>query len=268
MTDPNGLRRLAEERLRDRQRRSGALDSEHRSDADVRRLQHELEVHQIELEMQNEALQQAQVATECALVKCSDLFDFAPTGYFNFARDGRILAVNLAGARLVGIERAQLINRHFTPLVSAPDRPTFNALLDESFGGTGHATCEIAITRNDAEAIYVLIEVVASADGQEVRATVIDVTERHHAEEERSRLIDELQQALEQVKLLSGMLPICASCKKIRDDQGYWNHVEAYIECHSDATFTHGLCPECIPKLYPGLGDVGAGTRKTDVHPT
>ena len=55
------------------------------------------------------------------------------------------------------------------------------------------------------------------------------------------------------VKLLSGLLPICAGCKKIRDDQGYWEQVEAYIQSHSEATFTHGLCPDCIRKLYPEL---------------
>jgi AmiR/NasT family two-component response regulator len=63
----------------------------------------------------------------------------------------------------------------------------------------------------------------------------------------------ELQQALAKVKTLSGMLPICASCKKIRDDQGYWQQVEEYIQEHSEAEFTHGICPECVRKLYPEL---------------
>ena len=71
------------------------------------------------------------------------------------------------------------------------------------------------------------------------------------ADEEKSKIIKELQTALERVKTLSGMLPICASCKKIRDDQGYWNKIEAYIEKHSEAEFSHGICPECARKLYP-----------------
>jgi hypothetical protein len=66
-------------------------------------------------------------------------------------------------------------------------------------------------------------------------------------------VIVKLQQALAQVKRLSGFLPICASCKKIRDDQGYWQQVEAYIRDHSEAEFSHGLCPECAKKLYPEL---------------
>ena len=70
--------------------------------------------------------------------------------------------------------------------------------------------------------------------------------------EEREKLIEELQGALAKVKLLSGLLPICASCKKIRDDKGYWNQLESYLQAHSEAEFSHGLCPECAEKLYPG----------------
>jgi sensor domain CHASE-containing protein len=70
---------------------------------------------------------------------------------------------------------------------------------------------------------------------------------------ERQRLINELQQALSEVKTLSGLLPICAQCKKIRDDKGYWNQIETYIHKHSGAKFSHGMCPECFKKLYPEL---------------
>jgi PleD family two-component response regulator len=63
----------------------------------------------------------------------------------------------------------------------------------------------------------------------------------------------ELEGALAKVKLLSGLVPICAGCKKIRDDQGFWSQVECYIQEHSEATFTHGLCPDCIKKYYPEL---------------
>ncbi len=73
---------------------------------------------------------------------------------------------------------------------------------------------------------------------------------RHLAEEEREKLIRELQEALAKVKTLTGLLPICASCKKIRDDKGYWNQIEAYIRDHSEAEFSHGICPECMKKLY------------------
>jgi len=64
---------------------------------------------------------------------------------------------------------------------------------------------------------------------------------------------EKLQEALSKVKLLSGLIPICASCKKIRDDKGYWNQIELYIKEHSMAVFSHGICPECAKKLYPDL---------------
>lgn len=70
---------------------------------------------------------------------------------------------------------------------------------------------------------------------------------------ERESLIEELKEALAKVKTLSGLIPICASCKKVRDDQGYWQQVETYVREHSDAEFTHGICPDCARKLYPDL---------------
>jgi DNA-binding response OmpR family regulator len=77
-----------------------------------------------------------------------------------------------------------------------------------------------------------------------------EISWRKKAEEEREKLIRELRQALAEVKTLSGLLPICASCKKIRDDKGYWNQIEVYIRDHSHAEFSHGLCPDCAKKLY------------------
>ncbi len=78
-----------------------------------------------------------------------------------------------------------------------------------------------------------------------------DITQRKKAETEREQSLIELQEALADIKKLSGLVPICSSCKKIRDDKGYWNQVEAYIQDHSEARFTHGLCPDCMKKLYP-----------------
>jgi PAS domain S-box-containing protein len=78
-----------------------------------------------------------------------------------------------------------------------------------------------------------------------------DITNRKWLEEDKQKLLNRLQEALAQVKTLGGLLPICSVCKKIRDDKGYWQQVEAYIQTHTDATFTHGVCPDCFPKLYP-----------------
>ncbi len=81
--------------------------------------------------------------------------------------------------------------------------------------------------------------------------TLQDITELKQVEEERERINVKLQEAIDKIKTLRGLIPICAGCKKIRDDKGYWNHLEQYFEEHSDASFSHGLCPECFQKFFP-----------------
>jgi transcriptional regulator with PAS, ATPase and Fis domain len=80
---------------------------------------------------------------------------------------------------------------------------------------------------------------------------VRDVTERTRMESEKEKLISELQEALSSIRTLRGLIPICAWCKKVRDDQGYWKRVEKFIEAHSDASFTHSICPACLKKEDP-----------------
>ena len=80
-----------------------------------------------------------------------------------------------------------------------------------------------------------------------------DITEQKKLEQEKDHLIDELKLALSKVKKLEGFLPICSHCKKIRDDKGYWNQIEGYIRDHSDAEFSHSICPECAVKYYPDM---------------
>lgn len=80
-----------------------------------------------------------------------------------------------------------------------------------------------------------------------------EILRRKVAEAERDRVIEKLKQALSEVKTLRGFLPICSFCKNIRDDQGYWNQIESYIRAHSDAEFSHGVCPECAKKHYPQI---------------
>ena len=93
------------------------------------------------------------------------------------------------------------------------------------------------------------------ADRLEERTAELEATnaQLRHEIEERKQLITELQKAITRVRTLSGLLPICSSCKKIRDDKGYWNRLETYIQDHSDAAFSHGICPECFKKIYPDM---------------
>jgi HAMP domain-containing protein len=91
--------------------------------------------------------------------------------------------------------------------------------------------------------------------GELAKSFNVMIERRKQSEAERERLIVELQEALKKVKTLSGLLPICASCKKVRDDKGYWSQIDAYISEHSDAEISHGLCPDCMQKIYPDIWD-------------
>ncbi len=96
-----------------------------------------------------------------------------------------------------------------------------------------------------------------------VIGTLLDISERKKAEEERDLLIIDHLEALSKIKTLSGLLPICASCKRIRDDQGYWKQIETYISDHSDALFSHGMCPDCAKNFYPELFKEGEPNQRT-----
>jgi PAS domain S-box-containing protein len=98
-------------------------------------------------------------------------------------------------------------------------------------------------------------EIILIGDEVHILSVVRDITDRTRAEQEKASLIVKLQEALAEVKKLSGILPICSSCKKIRDDKGYWKQVERYIGEHSEAQFSHSICPDCIRKLYPEIAD-------------
>ena len=93
---------------------------------------------------------------------------------------------------------------------------------------------------------------VYSPDGELIAAveTLQDITERKRLEEEKEQLVADLSLASRRIKKLRGLIPICSTCKKIRDDRGYWNKLESYIEEHSEAEFTHSMCPACEEKFY------------------
>ena len=122
---------------------------------------------------------------------------------------------------------------------------------------SGLAEIEFRIVRRDGAERWVALAFQPVYDGESLflgtRCSNRDITARKLAEAEREKLIGDLRDALSRVKLLSGLLPICASCKKIRDDKGYWNQIESYIRDHSEANFSHGICPECARKEYPEL---------------
>jgi PAS domain S-box-containing protein len=379
------LRKQAEKQLLERDTDLANMPVE-----DINELIHELEVHQVELEMQNEELRQAQLDLEAARDKYTDLYDFAPVGYFSISDKGLILDANLVGATMLGIERGKLTGRRFSQFIAKDDQDVFYLHRQKLFETKTKQVCELKITKKDGTEFYAQLESYAVRDEagnysairtslsditerkqtdlaliatkQEIESIVKtvpdiiyrldphgrltfvsdsvkrygyepeellgtnvmkivypedkaktihrinerrtgvrstksfetrlitknqtpvsfevfiisaeglyspkkfglrtflgtqgiarDISERKQAEEEREKLHSKLQEAFDNIKTLKGLLPICANCKNIRDDKGYWNQIEAYIRDRSDAEFSHSICPDCAKKLYSDL---------------
>ena len=167
-----GLRRYAEDRLQMK------TDTSQQSSAEERRLLHELQVHQIELEVQNEELRRANEDLDAALGKFIDLYDFAPVGYLTLDPQGTIRTVNLTGASLLGEERSRLIGRPFSSFITNGESD-FNGLLAASFAGQEKKSCELMLGSAEKAPHYVRIEVQRSCSGAECQIAVIDITELH-----------------------------------------------------------------------------------------
>jgi PAS domain S-box-containing protein len=194
------LRRQAEQRARTMK----ATPAEAMTRTDFCALVHELQVHQIELEMQNEEVVRAQAAAEELSEKYFDLFDFAPIGYFLWDVQGRILEVNLAGAALLGLERNAVIQKRFGQFVALEDRLAFTEFCKQAVEADAKKRCEVKL-RIGNHSIHVLIAGSTVRDRREkqrrCRAAVMDVTDRKEAEEEHHRL----QQQLAHVARLATM---------------------------------------------------------------
>jgi PAS domain S-box-containing protein len=362
---------------------------------------HELQVHQIELEIQNHELRRTQLELEESRDNYQSLYDFSPVGYFTLTHKGIIQEVNLTGATLLGMPRPKLIGRGFGHFVAPESENQWDHHILAVFGQQGKHTCDLNLKCEDGSLLYAGVESIRietpfrgggeQAQPYQVRMALMDITERKrleterfeihekfllafenanigvclvdlqgkilqvnnkmceifgyekpelermtvnsiahpddrnvspnfisHAlegeykvlefekryyhklghvifgkvssslardaqgkplyfvshiqdvseskrlEQEKDNLIIELQKALSEVKKLSGFLPICASCKKIRDDTGYWNEIERYISERSGTQFSHSICPDCMRKLYPEEADEILGPLEKD----
>jgi PAS domain-containing protein len=137
---------------------------------------HELEVHQIELEMQNEELIRAKERAEIATEKYEELYDFAPSGYFTLSPIGEILELNLNGANMLGKERSHLKNSKFGFFVSEDTRSTFNQFLDDVFNSGTKISCELVLAFNGSSPVNVFLTGIASEKGEQCFVNVVDIT--------------------------------------------------------------------------------------------
>jgi len=213
-------------------------------------------VHQIELEMQNDELRRTHAELETARAIYFDLYNLAPVGYVLVSEQGLLLEANLTAAVLLGSDRGALIRQPFSRFIVKEDQDIYY-LRRKKLLETGKAQrFELHMVSQSGNHFWVQLDATVSQKSERsasplCRIVLSDIHERKLAEEARRILIAELESAMARVKTLSGLLPICAGCKKIRDDQGYWGQVEIYIQEHSEARFTHSMCPECMKKYYP-----------------
>lgn len=201
----------------------------------------------------------AQRALKESEIKHRALFEHANDTIF-LIYDGRFVDCNPKALEMFRCTREQIIGQSphaLSPPCQAGGRDSeelaaekLNAALRGEAQRLEWVHCRYDGTPFDVEVSLNPIEL----DGKlYIQSIVRDISDRKQIEAEREKLIDELKDALSQVKVLSGLLPVCASCKKIRNDKGNWEQMEVYIRDRSDATFTHGYCPECMEKLRSEL---------------
>jgi PAS domain-containing protein len=169
--DTGMLRRKAEEQLAEKQKNIDYTVIE----TDVKRLMHELQVHQIELEMQNEELRLAYETAETALKKYTILFDFAPMGCFTIDMEGTIFDLNFTGAEMLGEKRFSLINSNFKLFIFDDSKLAFNNFLDNVFAGNGKESCKVMLGYEGRPLCFVYMEGVMVDDDHKCLLSVIDI---------------------------------------------------------------------------------------------
>ncbi len=198
---------------------------------------------------------QAENALQRSETKFRNLVEASSDLIWEVNRDGEYLYASPQIEEILGYKPAEVIGKTpFTLMPSEESERVCEIFKDMKDKGKTFVSFEnINIHRNGSPVVLETSGVPFFDESGEVigyRGIDRDITERKKTEDALVMEKEKLEDATTQIKKLSGLLPICASCKKIRDDQGYWNKIESYIEKNSDAYFSHGLCPECSDKLY------------------
>jgi PAS domain S-box-containing protein len=185
------------------------------------------------------------------------LFEYAPDPYYLNDMNGILLDGNKAAEKIIGYKKEELIGKNMFELglLSPEQLPMALKLLERNKNGQPTGPDEFKLKTKDGSEIIteILTFPIEINDEPTVLGIARDITQRKQIEIERENLVKELQDALEEVKTLGGFIPICAECKKIRDDEGYWQKLEKYIQDRSDTQFSHSICPECITKHYSDI---------------
>ena len=192
--------------------------------------------------------------------------DIAGAIFLVVDHDQKISLINKLGCQIIGYEAKDIIGKNwfetFVPeSIRDQKKESFRKLMDSSGGTFEYSESPIIINSREERMISWNSTVLRNGKAVGILSYGQDITERKRAEEALEEEHRRLQKALDDVRTLRGIVPICASCKKIRDDRGYWNQVEKYVSEHSEAEFSHGICPECLKKLYPEFAEDESGAK-------
>jgi PAS domain S-box-containing protein len=184
------------------------------------------------------------------------IFEDGPLGIVTFGQDLKVLNTNKAICRMLGYSSQELAGRSLGDVTYSEDKVKAQELLRQLLeGDIPLFQLEKRCIRKNGDLLWTSMMTTALRPHDDESfyglCMIEDISNRKLAEQEKERLFQELQVAMANIKTLRGLLPTCAWCRKVRDDDGYWKKVETYIEEHSDASFTHGICPECLEKYDP-----------------
>jgi len=190
------------------------------------------------------------------------IFSSLDEGAFVVSTERNLVNINNAAERMFGYSANELIGKSTDILhIDYEHYVEFGGIIKTYFDSGETAKFQFQMKRKNGELFPSehTVSLLMNDDGKNIGIVSIvrDISKLKQHEQEREKLIFDLQKALTEIKKLSGLLPICSICKKIRDDQGYWEQIESYIEKHADVDFSHGICPECAKKYYPDLDVYG-----------
>jgi len=213
----------------------------------------------IERELETAHAHRARAHAEASAKYLATIVESSDDAIFGMKLDGTVVSWNRAAERTYGFRAGEIIGRNVSILYPDERLDELIDTMERIKRGDHVGRSETARVRKGGHMVPVSVTIspMKNGDGKISGASVIarDITSRKREECERIKLIQELTDALSKAKTLAGLLPICANCKRIRDDSGYWQQVEAYISEHSDAVFTHGICPECLKSAKGGEND-------------
>lgn len=167
----------------------------------------------------------------------------------------KVLEMNRTVEFILGYKRSDLMGAHFNKLFDSDSEFSLDKAFEKIQVYGPVFVQEVKKADGSVMMMDLTVTMISWKDDTAMLVTLRDVSARIKVEREREQLIKELQEAMDNIKTLKGLLPICSFCKKVRNDNGYWEQVEVYVRDHSDAQFTHGFCPDCLKERFPDFAD-------------